>query len=393
MDGNRFSVARGHLSTAGRFVSEIVVRPVSCRREQRDFLALPWALYQDDPHWVPPLRRDQEERAGFRPHPFYEHNEAQAFLAYRGNVVCGRIAAIVNRGHTERFSERRGYFGFFECAEDREAAGRLFDAVRSWLAERDICRLRGPVDPAMDYGIGILVDGFDSPPTFLINYSPPYYAGLLEDYGFRKSQDLYSYAFPMSRLAEIEPRLKRIVARFEGRHQMRLRRLEQRRFFQDVEEFLDLNNRSLGEHWGYVPMTAAEVRHMARSMRPLIVPEFAFGVEIDGELSGAVLALPDYNPRIRRIDGRLFPFGFVRLLWRRKAIRRLRVVYASVVPEWQRAGVVLVLVAGLVTPALRWGIQEFEFSWIAESNALSRATLQSAGAVRTKTHRVYDLDP
>jgi len=374
-------------------VSDIVVRPVSCRRERRDFLGFPWALYGNDPNWIPPLRGDQAERVGFRPHPFYEHNEAQAFLAYRRGEVCGRVAAIVNRGHMARFSERRGYFGFFECMEDREAAGLLFDAARSWLAERDIRCLRGPVDPAMDYGIGILVEGFDSPPTFLIHYNPPYYARLLEDYGFRKVQDLYSYAFPMSRLAEVEPRLKRVVSRFEGRHQVRLRCLDMKRYLQDVEDFLDLNNRSLDEHWGYVAMTLAEVRHMARSMRPLIVPEFAVGLEIDGKPSGAVLALPDYNPRIRQIDGRLFPLGFVRLLWRRKTIPRWRVLYASIVPEWQRAGVVLVLLAGLVPPALRWGIREFEFSWIAESNALSRDTLETAGAVRTKTHRVYDLDP
>jgi hypothetical protein len=380
------------LLCAGCFVTEIVVRPVTCRREKSDFLSFPWALYRDDPNWVPPLRGDQAERVGFRPHPFYEHNEAQAFVAYRRGQFCGRVVAIVNRGHMERFAERRGYFGFFECAEDREAAGRLFDAARLWLAARDIRRLRGPVDPAMDYGIGILVEGFDSPPTFLTNYNPPYYARLVEGYGFRKVQDLYSYVFPMSRLAGIESKLKRIVSRLEGRHQLRLRRLDKRRYLQDVEEFLELNNRSLGEHWGYVPMTLAEVRHMARSMRPLVVPELALAVEIDGALRGAVLALPDYNPRIRAIDGRLFPFGFVRLLWRRKRIPRLRVVYASVVPEWQRAGVVLVLLAGLIPAALRWGIREFEFSWIAESNTLSRTTLERAGAVRTKTHRVYDLD-
>jgi len=373
-------------------VSEIVVRPVLCRRERRQFLAFPWTLYAHDPNWVPPLRGDQAERAGFRPHPFYERNEAQAFLAYRGGAVCGRIAAILNRGHVERFSEQRGYFGFFECVEDGEAAGKLFDAVRAWFAERDIRWLRGPVDPAMDYGIGILVDGFDSPPTFLINYNPPYYPRLLEDYGLRKAQDLYSYAFAMNTLAEIEPKLKQAVAQFERHHEVRLRRLDKRRYLQDVEEFLDLNNRSLDEHWGYVPMTLAEVRHMARSMRPLVVPEFALGVEIDGEPSGALLALPDYNPRIRQIDGRLFPFGFLRLLWRRERIPRLRVLYASVLPRWQRAGVALVLLAGLVPPARRWGIREVEFSWVAESNAMSRATLERGGAVRTKTHRVYDLD-
>jgi hypothetical protein len=376
-----------------RCASDIVVRPVSCRREKRDFLDLPWTLYRNDPHWIPPLRADQKGLVGYRPHPFYEQNEAQTFVAYCRGEVCGRIAAIFNRGHLEQFGERRGYFGFFECVDDRQVAARLFNAVREWLAQRDLTCLRGPTDPAMDYGIGVLVEGFDSPPTFLVNYNPPYYADLIEHYGLRKAQDLYSYTLPVSRLAEIEPKVAQAAAQFQRHHQVRLRPLSRARYLQDVEEFLDLCNRSSAGQWGYVPMTIAEVRHAARSLRRLIVPDFALVVEMGGQPIGAVLAIPDYNPRIKRIDGRLFPWGFVRLLWQRKRIPRLRVIIASVLPEYQRVGVALVLLGGLIPPVRRWEIQEIEFSWVAESNALSRASLERAGAVRTKTHRVYDLGP
>jgi hypothetical protein len=374
------------------FASDIVVRPVSCRREQRNFLNFPWTLYRNDPNWIPPLRADQEGLVGYRAHPFYEHNEAQTFVAYRRGEVCGRISGIVNRGHMEQFHERRGYFGFFECVEDHRVAERLFDAARQWLSERDLHSVRGPADPAMDYGIGVLVDGFDSPPTFLINYNPPYYADLIERCGFHKAQDLYSYVSPISRLPEVEPNLQRAAAHFRRRYPVQLRPLNKARYLQDVENFLDLCNRSSREQWGYIPMTLPEVRHAARSLSLLIVPEFALAAELDGKLIGALLAVPDYNPRIKQIDGRLFPLGFLRLLWRRKRIRRLRVIIASVLPEYQRLGAGLLLVGGLVSPLLRWGIQECEFSWVAESNAASRSTLERAGVIRTKTHRVYDLD-
>lgn len=372
--------------------SEIVVRPVLSQRERRDFLDLPWTLYRRDPNWIPPLRQAQKELIGYRPHPFYERNEAQTFVAYLGGEACGRIAAIFNRGHIERFGERRGYFGFFECVNDRRVSRRLFDAARQWLAARDLRCLRGPMDPAMDYGIGVLVAGFGSPPTFLINYNPPYYAELVEDYGFRKAQDLYSFALSTRQLLDLEPRLNQIAARFQAYHRLEWRRLSGLRYLQDAEQLLDLCNRSSDQHWGYIPMTREELRHAARSMRPLIVPEFARILELDHTPVGAVLALPDYNPRVQRIDGRLFPLGFLRLLWNRCGIRRLRVVVAGALPEYRRLGMGVVLLGGLARPALRWGIQECEFSWVAESNALASGSLESAGATRTRTHRVYDLD-
>jgi len=373
-------------------MDKIAVEPVTTRRQRTQFLGFPWVLHRGNPNWIPPLRGNQKELVGYRRHPFYRRNEVQTFLAYRSGEVCGRVAAVLNHDHIERFSERRGFFGFFECVDDRRAAHALFDAARQWLAERGVSCLRGPVSPSLNYEVGLLVDGFDSPATFMMSYNPPYYASLLESYGFRKAQDLYAYWGHVDMLPKIAAKLSPIAEQILAHYNARVRPVNTRRFREDVEAFLSIYNRSLEGTWGFVPMTQGEVRHIARSLRYLIVPELAVGVEVDGQLVGAVLGLPDYNPRIQQIDGRLFPFGFLHLLRKKHQIKRIRVLSANVVPEYQRQGLGLVLLNALVPKALEWGIEEAEFSWVLESNSLSRRSLEKGGAIRTKTYRLYDLD-
>lgn len=374
-------------------MDSLVVQPVTSKREQKLFLQFPWTLYRGDANWIPPLRTNQRELVGYRPHPFYERNESQTFLALRSGQVVGRIAAILNRGHIERFGDQRGFYGFFECRDDPEAAAGLFDAVRRWFAARGIEKLRGPVNPSLNYELGLLIEGFDSPPTFMMTYNPPYYQRLIEDYGFRKTQDLYAYWGHVSMLPEIRAKLKPVCDKISERLGARVRYLNKRRFLDDVREFLNIYNQSLTNTWGFVPMSEGEVRHMASALRWLMVPELALGVEVDGRMAGAVFGLPDYNPRIKKIDGRLFPFGFIHLLRNKRAIKRIRVISTNVLPEYQLLGLGLVLLDGLVPKALEWGIEEAEFSWVLESNALSRGSLEKGGAKRIKTYRLYDLYP
>lgn len=374
-------------------MSDISVRPVQTKREQKAFLEFPWRLYQGDPNWIPPLRQNQKGLVGFAPHPFYERNKAQAFLAYRGGEVVGRVLAILNQGHIERFGEKRGFFGFFESVDDERVSQGLFDAVRAWFADQGIYTLRGPTNPSLNYELGLLIEGFDTPPTFMMTYNPPYYERLIESYGFRKTQDLYAYWGHVSMLPKIRQKLKPICDQIVERFNVRLRILNKKRFLEDVELFLEIYNRSLVNTWGFVPMSEAEVRHMARGLRWLMVPELALGAEVDGRMVGAVFCLPDYNPRIKAIDGRLFPFGFIRLLRNKQAIKRVRVISTNVLPEYQLLGFGLVLLEGLVPKALDWKLEEAEFSWVLESNALSRGSLEKGGAKRTKTYRLYDFGP
>jgi GNAT superfamily N-acetyltransferase len=371
-------------------MSEVIVKQATTRREKRQFLTFPWTLYRDDPNWIPPLRGNQRELVNYTRHPFYEVNQVQTFLAYRGPTVCGRIAAILNQGHNERYGERRGFFGFFECRDDQQAAHALLDAVRDWFAERDVHCLRGPTNPSLNYELGMLVEGFDSPATFMMTYNPPYYPRLIESYGFRKAQDLYAFWGGLDMLPQIRDKLGPISEKIIEHLGLTLRPLSKSNFRKDVEMFLSIYNRSLANTWGFVPMSPGEMRHMAGGLQNLIVPELTMIAETKGEMVGAVFGLPDYNPRIKLIDGRLFPFGFIRLLWNRKAIKRVRLISTNVVPEYQRMGVGLALMAALAPQGLKWGLQEAEFSWVLESNSLSRGSLEKGGAKLTKTYRLYD---
>jgi GNAT superfamily N-acetyltransferase len=372
--------------------SNVVVIPVASRREKKDFLQFPWTLYRDDPNWVPPLRGNEKELVGYRPHPFYEVNSIQTFVARRSGQVCGRIAAILNQGHIDRYDDRRGFFGFFDCVDDQEVANALFDAARDWLAERDLPAMRGPANPSLNHTVGLLVEGFDLSPTFMMTYNPPYYEQLITAYGFKKVQDLYSYWGHVDMLPPIHDRYAPISEQIVEHFGLTIRPVDHKRFHKDVMTFLNIYNRSLVNTWGFVPMSDAEVEHMAKGLRRLIVPELALAAEVDGNVVGAVFGLPDYNPRIRQIDGRLFPFGFIRLLRNKSAIKKIRLISTNVLPEYQRMGLGLALMSALVPKAMEWGLQEAEFSWVLESNSLSRGSLEKGGAKIDKTYRVYDWE-
>jgi GNAT superfamily N-acetyltransferase len=368
----------------------IEVQPVRTKRQQQQFLQLAWDLYANDPNWIPPLRANIKEMVGFKSHPFHLQAEVQPFLAYRDGRPCGRIVAIVNRAHNERYKEAIGFWGFFESENDQMIADALFAEAKRWFHQRGMETLRGPVNPSLNYELGLLIEGFDRPPMFMMTYNPAYYQELVERTGLEKCQDLYAFWGHVNMLEQLDKKLSFVAAESSRRFNITTRRLDASRFHQEVRMFLDIYNKSLVNTWGFVPLSDAEVDHMAKSMKHLIVPEMTSIAEIDGKPIGAMFGLLDYNPRIRDIDGRLFPFGFLRLLWNRRGIKQIRLISTNVLPEYQRWGVGLVLVARLVPDVLAWGIQEAEFSWVLESNHLSSSTLQRGGAKLYKTYRVYD---
>jgi hypothetical protein len=367
----------------------IVVKPVSTWRERRQFLHLPWLLYRDHPNWVPPLRQMQKELVGYARHPFQQIADIQTFLALKDGEPVGRIAAILNRASNDHFDEQRGYWGFFESIDDSNVADPLFESVRGWFAERGITAVRGPTNPSMNYECGLLIDGFDMPPTFLMPYNPPYYQRLVESYGWVKVQDLFTYVGTADQLGTLDPKLLRILQGAKERFDVKIRPINKRRFKEEIALYLSIYNRSMAGMWGFVPLTEAEIKRMSSELKMLILPDLVLVAEVDGKPAGAVLGMPDYNPRIKKIDGRLLPFGWMTLL-SRKPFKRFRAIATTVLPEYQMWGVAIVLLAGLVPEFVKAGLHEAEFSWVAESNHLSRSSLERGGAKYEKTHRMYD---
>lgn len=374
-------------------MSHLEVIPVSNRAERKLFFNFPWELYRGDPHWIPPLRMVQKELLNYKHHPFFDDAEMQTFVALRDGKPVGRIAAFVNHAHNRWYHEKRGFFGFFETIEDVEVSGRLFDTAREWFIERGIEAIRGPMNPSLNYECGLLVDGFDSAPWFMMTYNKSYYGRLLEQYGFRKAQDAFAFWGHISMLEGVSQRLTPMSQNLFERFPLKCRRFDTKNFDRDVATFLDIYNKSLVSTWGFVPMSESEVKKQAAGLKQMIVPEITTIAEIDGKPVGTMFGLLDYNPRIKAIDGKLFPFGFIKLLSNRKAIKRVRLISTNVLPEYQSWGIGIALVARLVPDALAWGINEAEFSWVLESNDLSYKSLSKGGAKITKRYRFYDYGP
>ncbi|HEX6961867.1 MAG TPA: N-acetyltransferase [Lacipirellula sp.] len=374
-------------------MAQLEVVPVSSRRRRKLFFNLPWDLYRGDPNWVPPIRIVQKELLGFRRHPFWGNAENRNFLALRDGQPVGRISAIINHAHNRWYQEKRGFFGFFESIDDQAVATGLFDAALDYFAANGIEAVRGPVNPSLNYEVGLLIDGFDDPPWFMMTYNKPYYARLIEGYGFRKAQDLYAFWGHVRMLEEVSRRLGSLSEIVVDRFKLNTRPLDIKRFNEEIATFLDIYNRSLVSTWGFVPMSPGEVKKQAAGMKYMIVPELTTIGEIDGKAVGTMFCLLDYNPRIKQIDGRLFPFGFLKLLRNRKGLKRVRLISTNVLPEYQSWGLGIALTSRLVPEALAWGIEEAEFSWVLESNDLSFKTLKKGGAKITKQYRIYDYGP
>ena len=370
--------------------NEITVRAATSWWDRRRFQRLAWTIYAGDPHWVPPILAQERLLMGWGHHPFFEHAEMVTLLAERGGKTVGRLAVLVNDIHNQKYEEKRGFFGFYECVNDLDVARKLFDAGRVWLLERGMTTWRGPVNPSLNYTCGLLVEGYTSPPVFLMTYNPPYYAALIEACGFSKAQDLYAYEMDVALLAKLVERYKpAVLSALEG-HGLSVRRFDPSRFAVEIRDYLKIYNRALEGTWGFTPLQESEAKHIAAELRHIIVPEFAAFALVEGKAVGAILALLDYNQIIRKINGRLWPFGIFRLWWGHKRINVARAMAVTMVPGYQQSGISIVLLDRLVESAKPWGLKSWEFSWVLESNKSSRGSLERAGTKRSKTYRIYD---
>lgn len=368
-----------------------VIRVGKRGSDRRAFLNLPWDLHRNDPNWVPPLRLNQKELVGYTKHPFHDNADVQTILVKKNGKPVGRIAAILDHAHNRHYKDKQGFWGFLDAVDDPAVFKALFDEARRWLAEQGVTKFRGPVNPSMNYECGMLIDGFDSPPTFMMTYNPEYYPKRVEEYGHAKGQDLLAFWGHVNMLETLDEKLSFVTKEAKRRFNVETRRINHKNFRQEVETFLNIYNKSMLNNWGFVPLGKGELDTFAKSLQHLIVPELTSIAEIEGKPVAVVFGLLDYNPRIKLIDGKLFPTGFLRLLWKRRQLKKIRIIAANVLPEYQRWGLGLVVLQRLMPDILEWGVEEAEFSWVLETNKLSRGSLERGGAKLIKTYRIYDL--
>ncbi len=366
------------------------IAPVSTAGDLREFLRLPWRLYAGDPSWVPPLVK--QVRALLDPrHPFYARGaaERELFLARRGGRACGRIAAIWNRAHNAFHGDRWGFFGFFECEDDAEAARALFDAAAAWLAARGCDTIVGPASPSTNYECGLLVKGFDLPPTVMMTYNPPGYAELIEGAGFAKAKDLYAYLSPVH--AGSLERLERFARRTRQREPLlRTRAPNLADFAHEVAVVRDIYNSAWEKNWGFVPASEEEFAALAKELKPLVDPPLMRIAFMGDDPAGFLLAVPDVNPALAVLDGSLAnPLRLLRawLIGRRR--HGLRLITMGVKERYRLRGIEGVMFYEGLQAALDRGYKWCEYSWILEDNELAKRTVRLMDAELVKVYRMY----
>ena len=325
--------------------------------------------------------------------PFFEHAQAEYFIAERDGVVVGRIAAISNRLHNETHGDRVGFFGFFESIDDQAVADALLTAAAEWCRALGHDVLRGPASFSVNDECGLLVAGFDSPPTLMMPHNPRYYIVLLERAGFTKAKDLWVYqGGSEERYVPVPERLARATELIRQRQGITLRALNMKDFEGEVERIKELYNSAWVKNWGFVPMTEREIDHLAEQFKPVVIPELVPMAEKDGKLIGFGIALPDLNVVFRKNrSGRLFPM-ILKLLWALKArrIRRARILLLGVLPEHQGKGIDAMLYHWIWTKSGERGIYWGEAGWILEDNPAMNAGLEKMTFRVYKTYRLYD---
>lgn len=353
------------------------------------FIRFPWAVYEGDPNWVPPLISEMKFLLGEQ-NPFFHHAEAAWFLAWRDGTVVGRIGAIIDRNHINFHNEQTGFFGFFECFPDLPAAEALVDAAGAWLGERAIEVMRGPMNPSTNDECGFLLEGHDSPPLVMMPYTPPYYLDQMERCGMAKAKDLYAYLSPIKDVSSIS-RLEKVAAGVRRRLPgLAVRPIDLKRFPQELAVVKDIYNSAWSRNWGFVPMTDEEIDSMAKRLKPLIVPQLVLIAELGNEPVGFLMTIPDYNQVLRRLDGTMGVLGVLRFLWYSQWISDIRVMTLGIKEQHRKKGIEALLYLESFHAAQKKGYERAEMSWVLEDNVLMQRGCELMGGKLYKKYRIYE---
>ena len=372
--------------------SDVRVRAIGFGHQAAPFIDVLWTVYAGDPNWIPMLRRAQMERVDPGKTPFLRYGEAQLFIAQRDGRDIGRISAQINPLHNEKWRESAGFFGHFDCVDDPEAASALFDEAESWLRARGAEFSRGPFSFTINDESGCLVEGFDSPPMVAMPHGRRWFPDLIEANGYEKAKDLWAYHYPVD--ATLGDRRERAWKRIHEHPRVRVRPFDKRNLRRDVRIAAEIFNEAWVENWGSVPITPEEADRLAADLVQFADPELTAFVEIDGDPAAMVISIPNLNECARDINGRLFPFGWAKLLWRlRRGPESGRVMLLGVRQKWrirEFAQLGMMLTAEVHVRGAARGYKWAELGWVLEDNHLLNHALRRTDAEVYKVYRIYE---
>ncbi|MEO6112980.1 MAG: N-acetyltransferase [Sphingomicrobium sp.] len=373
---------------------DLTVRPVASKADRNAFVDFVWHVYQDDPAWVPPLKAEVHGLLDANKNPWFLHGRAQLWLATRGDKVVGRISAQVDDLVQEHMQQGLGQWGMFE-ALDAEAAAALIATAEEWLRAQGMTRAMGPISISIWDEPGLLIDGFAQPPMVMMGHHRPAYRGWIEAAGYEKAKDLYTYELDIRPAPEGV--MKRLIEAGDKNPRIRIRTVDKSNFDRDAAIILNILNDAWSDNWGFVPLTDAEIAYAGKKLKPIIYEDLVRIAELDGEPVAFMLTIPDINQLTRDLNGELFPFGFIKLLWRLRRPRtsRVRVPLMGVVKKLHGSRMAGQLAFMLIEYIRRscvndFGVSHGEFGWILEDNQGMMSIAQLPGATINHTYRIYE---
>ena len=368
--------------------------PLDSKADLNQFIKLPGVILGSDPAFVPPLHLERSLHLGAKTNPYFEHARWKGWIAFRGDRPVGRISAQIDTLHLELHKDATGFFGMLDAEDQADTFAALIGAAEDWLRSEGIKRVRGPLSLSINDEVGLLVDGFDTPPFFMMGHADPYYAARIEQAGYRKAKDMLAYIvepnFPAPKV------MKRLLAKSMQR--IRVRPLDRSKFDEELALLRDIFNDAWGENWGFVPFTEAEFKDLGHTLRVLIASELIQIAEVDGQAAAFIVALPNVNEVIKDFGGKLLPFNWAKLLWRLKVRfpKSSRVPLMGVRRSFHHTplgpGLAFLVIDAVRHHLVARGVQQVELSWILEDNAGMRNIVEAIGGRDYKRYRVYEKD-
>ncbi len=374
--------------------SSVAVRPVLSLRDRHRFIRFPHRLYADDPNYRAPLDLMIWEQTSPKFNPWFEHGEAQLYLAFRGDRVVGRISAQVDQAHLDEHGDNAGFFGFFEVEDDPQAAQALLETAEDWCRARGMERIRGPFSFSINEESGLLVEGFDTPNYIMMPHGKSYFGEFVEAAGFDKVIDLYAWLY---RRANVPDHAFELADLAKGHPGVTIRDVDMDNLNRDVRIIMDIFNDAWSDNWGYVPMTEAELDKMADDFKLIVDPEMCMIAEVDGKPAAMTVALPNINEAFKDLNGRLFPTGWAKVLYRLKVKnpKSFRCILLGIREEFRgiaMGGLSVLLYTTIFQRAYDKGYEQAEAGWTLETNKGINRGMELMGAERYKTYRMYEKE-
>lgn len=376
--------------------AELIEVPLSDRKLVERFIRVPWYVNREhhpSEHWVPPLLMDRRDYLNPDKNPFFEHVQAAFWVARVGGRDVARVAAVIDADYIKFHGEQTGYLGMFECPDDPALARQLIDRAASWLKERGMTRMIGPLELSTNYISGVLVDAFDRDPGINMPYNPPYYDRLLKDCGMTKAKDLLHWGLDPKQ--PVPERVVRVADKMAERRGVKIRTMSFADWDAEVLRTLEIYNDAWEKNWGFVPIGEKEYLHIAKDLKMVLHPDFAILAEVGGQPAAFVLTVQNVNPIMKKLDGKLFPFGIFRLLWDMKVRPKItsgRLILLGIKSQFRGQGIDSLLFLATHRAAVKQGWTAGEIGWTLEDNFKVNSAIKSMGGFQIATYRVYGKD-